>query len=85
MNLFLEDLILFQYIFVFMQLTLNRLDLSPCGVLVVFKHQKVENKFKNRWLPPVPLVYPRSACFFFNVRSMVKMKQAAPLAKLLAD
>ena len=43
------------------------------------------DEFKNRWLPPVPLVYPRSACFFFNVRPVVKMKQSSKTASRLKN
>ena len=43
------------------------------------------DEFKIRWIPPVPLVYPQPAGFFFLGCSLTGKKTADPLASMLAD
>ena len=53
-------------------------------------HPKIKrafDEFKIRWIPPVPLVYPQPAGFFFLGVFADKKKPADPdpLASMLAD
>ena len=43
------------------------------------------DEFKIRWIPPVQLVYPEPAGFYFLGCSLTKKKTADPLASMLAD
>ena len=58
-----------------------RVVLGPCTGLT----KRAFDEFKIRWIPPVPLVYPQPAGFFFLGCSLTGKKTADPLASMLAD
>ena len=48
--------------------------------------KRASDEIKIRWIPPVSLVYPQPAGFFFLVGcSLTKKNPAGPLASMLAD